>query len=168
MSKHSLPCGAAVFHIQYGAGTVVGTTQRVIADIPTDLYVVAFTDGPREQIPTGNTRLRPIASRTEVATALRCLTKPRQHQRLPWGRRERESREALNDGSIKKRAEVARNLHGPSDRERGVMTELYDTAVNLLSAEVAHVYNLPQSDVRTAIEDTIHEGRLAPLLQEKL
>lgn len=111
-NKTAYDKGDWIVHLYHGVGQVKGIVSREVAGETTKYYRVK-TDNSTLFIPVGDfddDRLRPAATRKELESAIKVLTKPPEEMANDHNDRRRRIREVKNNGSLRDVLGLVRDL----------------------------------------------------------
>ena len=153
--------GEHVVYPAHGVGRITEIETQTIAGTELEMFVIMIAkDKLTLRVPTAKARaigMRGLASSDEVGTALGILKGKAVQRKLMWSRRAQEYEQKINSGDIMQIAEVVRDLHRRDEQREQSYSErqLYESAVDRLTREVAIVNDQPEKDAGEKIESIL-------------
>jgi len=150
--------GEHVVYPAHGVGRITEIETQTIAGTELEMFVILVEkDKLTLRVPTSKARaigMRGLASSELVGTALDILKGKAIQRKLMWSRRAQEYEQKINSGDIIQIAEVVRDLHRRDEQREQSYSErqLYESAFDRLTREVAIVNNQPEKDTGEKIE----------------
>lgn len=158
-----------VVYPTHGVGKVVSIEESVIAGSKMELIVISFEDERMTlRVPTFKVKtsgIRHLSSRDDLEKALEVLKGRARVRRAMWSRRAQEYEAKIHSGNLVSIAEVVRDLYkGTAITEQSYSErQLFESAYERLSREIAVVYSIPRTEATNCIETSLlkrqqHDG----------
>ena len=144
--------GEYVVYPSHGVGRVERIETQEIAGTRMELIVISIE---KEQmtlsVPVGRVikvGLRSLTTQDDLMKTLRILNGRARVKKSMWSKRAQEYDQKINSGDIKELTEVVRDLHRHDKQKEQSYSErqLYESAYERLSREIAAVYDLTIDD----------------------
>ncbi|MGY3446327.1 MULTISPECIES: CarD family transcriptional regulator [unclassified Bradyrhizobium] len=145
----------------HGVGQIVAIEEQTVAGACLEFFVVYFEKSKMTlRVPTSRaakTGMRRLSDPSTIQHARRILGQPPHKARGNWSRIAEEYESKINSGDIVAIAEVMRDLHrrAASPDQSYAERQLYTTAVDRLSEEVALVSGITEQEAAKELENVI-------------
>ncbi|WP_076865202.1 CarD family transcriptional regulator [Bradyrhizobium mercantei] len=145
----------------HGVGQIVAIEEQTVAGACLEFFVVYFCKSKMTlRVPTSRaakTGMRRLSDPGTIQHARRILCQPPRKARGNWSRIAQEYESKINSGDIIAIAEVMRDLHrrAASPDQSYAERQLYTTAVDRLSEEVALVSGMTEQEAVKELEGTV-------------
>lgn len=152
-----------------GVGQITAIEVQTVAGSSLEFFVVYFSKSKlRARVPTQKATsigMRKLSSPAAIEQARRTVSQAASKTRTNWARLTKEYEAKIKSGDILALAEVIRDLHRRSTQPEQSYSErqLYVTALDRLSAEVAQVENIDEGKAALELESLLmsRTGRAA-------
>ena len=153
----------------HGVGQITAIEVQTVAGFSLEFFVVYFSKSKlRARVPTQKAAgigLRKLSSPAEIEQVRRTVSQTAPKARTNWARLTKEYEAKIKSGEILALAEVIRDLHPRSTQPEQSYSErqLYATALDRLSAEVAIVEDIAEEKAALELESLLirRTGRAA-------
>jgi len=153
----------------HGVGQITAIEIQTVAGFRLEFFVVYFSKSKlRARVPTQKAAgigLRKLSSPAEIEQVRRTVSQTAPKARTNWARLTKEYEAKIKSGEILALAEVIRDLHPRSTQPEQSYSErqLYATALDRLSAEVAIVEDIAEEKAALELESLLirRTGRAA-------
>jgi CarD family transcriptional regulator len=153
-----------VVYPAHGVGQILAIEEQTVAGARLEFFVVYFAKSKMTlRAPTrkaANVRMRMLSDSTAIQRVRQTLSEPPYKARSNWSRQVQENERKINSGDIIAIAEVMRDLYRPAINSGQSYSErqLYISALNLLSGEIALVRGSTQQEAIEELESLVIAG----------
>jgi CarD family transcriptional regulator len=153
--------GEFIVYPAHGVGQIVGIEEQEVAGVKLEMFVINFVKNRLMlRVPTAKIRavgMRKVAEGPLVNRALETLEGRAQIKRTVWSRRAQEYETKIKSGDILSIAEVVRDLYRsePQAGQSHSGRQLYETALDRLSREIAAVQHITETEAAKEIEGAL-------------
>ena len=150
--------GQTVVHPVHGVGTISDRRAENLAGYVTDVYIIQYLSSSGINIiPVKNTNVRPVGTRNDLAKVIEILKQSPKTRDKHWAIHAKRYEGRINSGSLRRIAEVIRDLHQETRTEDMSGRKLYEAAVMKLVEEAAIIWEFPEKDALEHLRK--HSGR---------
>jgi len=153
--------GEFIVYPAHGVGQIVGIEEQEVAGAKLEMFVINFVKhGLMLRVPTAKilaVGMRKIAEGPLVNRALETLEGRARIKRTVWSRRAQEYETMIKSGDIVSIAEVVRDLYRSESQAEQSRSgrQLYETALDRLSREIAAVQHITETEAVKEIEGAL-------------
>ena len=153
-----------VVYPAHGVGQIVTIEEQTVAGASLEFVVVSFAkDKMTLRVPTGkmaNVGMRKLSDPAAIEQVRRTLSRAPYKARGNWSRLVQEYESKVNSGDIIAVAEVIRDLYRPAigPNQNYSERQLYATALDRLSGEVALVEHITEEEAARELESIVIAG----------
>ena len=153
--------GEFIVYPAHGVGQIVGIEEQEVAGAKLEMFVINFVKNRLMlRVPAAKIRavgLRKVAEGPLVNRALETLEGRAQIKRTVWSRRAQEYETKIKSGDIVSIAEVVRDLYRSESQAEQSHSgrQLYETALDRLSREIAAVQHITETEAVKEIEGAL-------------
>jgi CarD family transcriptional regulator len=176
ISQHSEPHGKRrrfgfvekdfIVYPAHGVGQIVSIEEQIVAGASLEFFVIYFTKAKLTvRVPTrkaGNVGMRSPSDPASIHCVKRILGETPRRSRGTWSRLALEYGSKINSGDIAAITEVVRDLYRPGVDSGQSFSErqLYETALDRLSEEMALVDGISKKQSVENVESLLRAGKL--------
>jgi CarD family transcriptional regulator len=163
-ARHGFKTMEHVVYPSHGVGQIVAIEEQNIAGHTLELFVISFEkDKMTLRVPVAKVTsagMRKLSEGDVVGKALDTLTGRARVKKTMWSRRAQEYEAKINSGDLIAIAEVVRDLFRADTQPEQSYSErqLYESALDRMTREVAAVQKLVDSDAQKVIEAQLAKG----------
>ena len=153
--------GEFIVYPAHGVGQIVGIEEQEVAGAKLEMFVINFVKhGLMLRVPTAKilaVGMRKIAEGPLVNRALETLEGRARIKRTVWSRQAQEYETMIKSGDIVSIAEVVRDLYRSESQAKQSHSgrQLYETALDRLSREIAAVQHITETEAVKEIEGAL-------------
>ncbi|MGA0533581.1 CarD family transcriptional regulator [Hansschlegelia sp. KR7-227] len=163
-ARHGFKTMESVVYPSHGVGQIVAIEEQNIAGHTLELFVISFEkDKMTLRVPVAKVTsagMRKLSEGDVVGKALDTLTGRARVKKTMWSRRAQEYEAKINSGDLIAIAEVVRDLFRADTQPEQSYSErqLYESALDRMTREVAAVQKLIDSEAQKVIEAQLAKG----------
>jgi CarD family transcriptional regulator len=147
-----------VVYPAHGVGQITAIEVQAVAGTSLEFFEIYFAKSKmKARVPTGKAAsvgIRKLSTPAAIEQARRALGQSAARARTNWARLTKEYEAKIKSGEVTALAEVVRDLHRRTDKFEQSYSErqLYATALDRLSAEVALVEGVTEEQATSGLE----------------
>ena len=155
-----------IIYPAHGVGQILSVDEQTVADARLEFFVIYFAKPKLTvRVPTGKVAsvgMRHPSDKALIHSVKRLLSETPRKSRGTWARLALEYEGKIHSGDVVAIAEVVRDLYRPGIESGQSFSErqLYETALDRLSAEVALVEAISKEQAVAEVESSLNAGRL--------